>query len=246
MSKWQRRTVYDRCYSSNSYPQKCEIYFQVKKLELNESACKRPLVETEHNSSWYEGIEGCGIQCENPIFTTVEHTRIHRFVGAFGSLSFICSLFTMVCHQPSLITVPSTRGVGTCLSFKLTFYDLNQIVNIFIIHLRIKISKKRHNVLMLSLILYIFFILSLDNDIMVTLISFIFFQITFLIGWKSQNRYPSVILFYMNACFCAASMGFLIQFTDGARNRTVCRKDDTMRLQEPRLIFNKNHVYSVP
>ena len=142
MSKWQRRTVYDRCYSSNSYPQKCEIYFQVKKLELNESACKRPLVETEHNSSWYEGIEGCGIQCENPIFTTVEHTRIHRFVGAFGSLSFICSLFTMVCHQPSLITAPSTRGVGTCLSFKLTFYDLNQIVNIFIIHLRIKISKK--------------------------------------------------------------------------------------------------------
>ena len=117
MSKWQRRTVYDRCYSSNSYPQKCEIYFQVKKLELNESACKRPLVETEHNSSWYEGIEGCGIQCENPIFTTVEHTRIHRFVGAFGSLSFICSLFTMVCHQPSLITAPSTHGVGTCLSF---------------------------------------------------------------------------------------------------------------------------------
>ena len=117
MSKWPRRTVYDRCYSSNSYPQKCEIYFQVKKLELNESACKRPLVETEHNSSWYEGIEGCGIQCENPIFTTVEHTRIHRFVGAFGSLSFICSLFTMVCHQPSLITAPSTCGVGTCLSF---------------------------------------------------------------------------------------------------------------------------------
>lgn len=142
MSKWPRRTVYDRCYSSTSYPQKCEIYFQVKKLELNESACKRPLVETEHNSSWYEGIEGCGIQCENPIFTTVEHTRIHRFVGAFGSLSFICSLFTMVCHQPSLITAPSMRGVGTCLSIQLTFYYLNQIVNIFIINLRIKICKK--------------------------------------------------------------------------------------------------------
>ncbi|XP_058943926.2 protein smoothened [Pocillopora verrucosa] len=124
----------------------------VTELQLNESACKRPLVATKHESSWYEGIEGCGIQCENPIFTTEEHTRIHRFVGAFGSLSFTCSLFTMI---------------------------------------------------------------------------------TFLIGWKSQNRYPSVILFYMNTCFCAASMGFLIQFADGARNRTVCREDDTMRLQEP-------------
>lgn len=124
----------------------------ISKLHLNESACKRPLVETNHTSSWYEGIEGCGIQCENPIFTSEEHTRIHRFVGAFGSLSFTCSLFTMI---------------------------------------------------------------------------------TFLIGWKSQNRYPSVILFYMNICFCAASMGFLVQFADGARNRTVCRQDDTMRLQEP-------------
>ena len=73
-----------------------EITLQITTLQLNESACKRPLVETEHQSSWYEGIEGCGIQCENPIFTTEEHTRIHRFVGAFGSLSFICSLFTMV------------------------------------------------------------------------------------------------------------------------------------------------------
>lgn len=125
---------------------------KVKELQLNESACKRPLVETSHKSSWYEGIQGCGIQCENPIFDKEEHTRIHRFVGAFGSLSFVCSLFTVV---------------------------------------------------------------------------------TFLIGWKSQNRYPSVILFYMNSCFCAASLGFLIQFTDGARDRTVCRKDETMRLQEP-------------
>lgn len=80
---------------------KQEIFFfffflQITTLELNESACQRPLVETEHKSSWYEGIEGCGIQCENPIFDTEEHTRIHRFVGAFGSLSFICSLFTMV------------------------------------------------------------------------------------------------------------------------------------------------------
>lgn len=125
---------------------------KVKKLQLNESACKLPLVETAHKSSWYEGIQGCGIQCENPIFDKEEHTRIHRFVGAFGSLSFICSLFTVV---------------------------------------------------------------------------------TFLIGWKSQNRYPSVILFYMNSCFFAASLGFLIQFTDGARNQTVCRRDETMRLQEP-------------
>lgn len=87
-----------------------ELYSQITTLQLNESACKRPLVETDHPSSWYEGIEGCGIQCENPIFTSEEHTRIHRFVGAFGSLSFTCSLFTMVClriySKPCIKLVP--------------------------------------------------------------------------------------------------------------------------------------------
>ncbi|EDO45534.1 predicted protein, partial [Nematostella vectensis] len=57
--------------------------------------------------------------------------------------------------------------------------------------------------------------------------------VTFLVGWKSQNRYPSVILFFMNACFCVASVGFLIQFSSDARRKVVCRRDDTMRLGEP-------------
>lgn len=88
---------------------------QITTLQLNESACKRPLVETDHQSSWYEGIEGCGIQCENPIFTSEEHTRIHRFVGAFGSLSFTCSLFTMVLL--SILSLVSNSFPGSRSSF---------------------------------------------------------------------------------------------------------------------------------
>lgn len=163
------------------------IIFQLADLQLNESACTPPLVETNHSSSWYEGIIGCGIQCENPIFDKEEHTRIHRFVGAFGSLSFICSLFTMV----SVSIAELNNQNYPCITE-----------------------------------------VAMSAWCKVNLI-FILFQITFLIGWKSQNRYPSVILFYMNSCFGAASVGFLIQFVDGARNRTVCRQDNTMRLQEP-------------
>ena len=51
---------------------------------------------TEDEKSWYEGIHGCGIQCNNPIFTEEEHDRIHRFIGAFGSLSVLCTAFTVV------------------------------------------------------------------------------------------------------------------------------------------------------
>ena len=118
----------------------------------NRTICPLPLVYTEDENSWYEDVQGCGIQCENPIFTKEEHDRIRRFIGAFGTLSILCTAFTVV---------------------------------------------------------------------------------TFLISWKSQNKYPSIILFYMNACFCLAYFGFLVQFFGESRNNILCRNDNTMRLGEP-------------
>nr|XP_034984516.1 smoothened homolog [Zootoca vivipara] len=59
------------------------------------------------------------------------------------------------------------------------------------------------------------------------------FWATFLADWKNSNRYPAVILFYVNACFFMGSIGWLAQFMDGARSEIVCRADGTMRLGEP-------------
>lgn len=58
-------------------------------------------------------------------------------------------------------------------------------------------------------------------------------QATFLADWKNSNRYPAVILFYINACFFIGSIGWLAQFMDGARKEIVCKSDNTMRLGEP-------------
>ena len=58
-------------------------------------------------------------------------------------------------------------------------------------------------------------------------------QATFLADWKNSNRYPAVILFYINACFFVGSIGWLAQFLDGARKEIVCKSDNTMRLGEP-------------
>lgn len=58
-------------------------------------------------------------------------------------------------------------------------------------------------------------------------------QATFLADWKNSNRYPAVILFYVNACFFIGSIGWLAQFMDGAREEIVCKSDNTMRLGEP-------------
>ncbi|NXY80042.1 SMO protein, partial [Glareola pratincola] len=56
---------------------------------------------------------------------------------------------------------------------------------------------------------------------------------TFVADWRNSNRYPAVILFYVNACFFVGSIGWLAQFMDGARDEIVCRADGTMRLGEP-------------
>ncbi len=63
----------------------------------------------------------------------------------------------------------------------------------------------------------------------------IYFQMTFLIDWKNANRYPALILFFINANFCVGSIGWLLQFIPGLREDIVCRTDGTVRKSEPQI-----------
>ncbi|XP_014371325.2 protein smoothened isoform X2 [Papilio machaon] len=56
---------------------------------------------------------------------------------------------------------------------------------------------------------------------------------TFLIDWRSANKYPALVIFYINVCFAVASMGWLVQFGVGSRDDIVCSKDGTRRRGEP-------------
>ncbi|XP_019732627.1 protein smoothened [Hippocampus comes] len=126
---------------------------EVQKLKFNTSGqCEAPLVKTDIQSSWYKDVEGCGIQCDNPLFTKEEHDDMHAYIAYFGTITLLCTFFTLA---------------------------------------------------------------------------------TFLADWKNSNRYPAVILFYINACFFVGSIGWLAQFLDGARDEIVCKSDKTMRLGEP-------------
>ncbi|KAG7497666.1 smoothened-like [Solea senegalensis] len=126
---------------------------EVQKLKFNTSGqCEAPLVKTDIQSSWYKDVEGCGIQCDNPLFTEAEHNDMHIYIAYFGTITLLCTFFTLA---------------------------------------------------------------------------------TFLADWKNSNRYPAVILFYINACFFVGSIGWLAQFLDGARDEIVCKSDNTMRLGEP-------------
>ncbi|KAM4614799.1 protein smoothened [Polymixia lowei] len=140
-----------KCEDKNKFPMGCSN--EVQKLKFNTSGqCEAPLVKTDIQSSWYKDVEGCGIQCDNPLFTKEEHADMHAYIAYFGFITLLCTFFTLA---------------------------------------------------------------------------------TFLADWKNSNRYPAVILFYINACFFVGSIGWLAQFLDGARKEIVCKSDNTMRLGEP-------------
>ncbi|XP_062929065.1 protein smoothened [Mobula hypostoma] len=137
--------------SIDRFPEDCQN--EVQNIKFNTSGrCEAPLVRTENPKSWYEDVEGCGIQCQNPLFTNSEHDAMHVYIAIFGSVTILCTFFTLA---------------------------------------------------------------------------------TFIADWKNSNRYPAVILFYINTCFFIGSIGWLAQFMDGARKEIVCKADGTMRLGEP-------------
>lgn len=159
---------------------------EVQKLKFNTSGqCEAPLVKTDIQSSWYKDVEGCGIQCDNPLFTEEEHNDMHAYIAYFGTITLLCTFFTLVRQNYA-------AHHSAVLSFDVTFLC--------------------------------------NGNITGTLPPF---QATFLADWKNSNRYPAVILFYINACFFVGSIGWLAQFLDGARDEIVCKSDNTMRLGEP-------------
>ncbi|XP_060811636.1 protein smoothened isoform X2 [Bombus pascuorum] len=139
-----------KCENTDLFPRLCKN--DIRELKFNISGkCLRPLVPTDNALAIFEGVEGCGTQCNDPLFTPDEHKQIHSFIA---------------------------WAAGICGSFNL------------------------------------------------------FTVITFLIDWRSANKYPALVVFYINCCFMMSCIGWLAQFT-GSREVIVCRKDGTLRMSEP-------------
>ncbi|KAL4218471.1 hypothetical protein ACF0H5_023205 [Mactra antiquata] len=60
------------------------------------SDCSGPLIETNIESNWYDNIKGCGLQCENPLYTSSQHYIIHTIVAVLAGLSLLSTCFTLI------------------------------------------------------------------------------------------------------------------------------------------------------
>lgn len=84
-----------KCENAELFPRMCKI--DIRELKFNTSGkCLDPLVPTDNPLSIFEGIEGCGTQCSDPLFTSDEQRQIHSFVGKAVGICFLFNLFTVV------------------------------------------------------------------------------------------------------------------------------------------------------
>ncbi|XP_015173735.1 PREDICTED: protein smoothened isoform X1 [Polistes dominula] len=140
-----------KCENTKLFPKSCKN--DIRELKFNTSGkCLKPLIPTDNMLAIFDGVDGCGTQCNDPFFTSDEQKQIHSFIA---------------------------WAAGICCAF-----------NFFTV-------------------------------------------VTFLIDWRSANKYPALVIFYINCCFMVSCIGWLVQFTPGSRDVIVCRKDGTLRMSEP-------------
>jgi smoothened len=134
------------------FPSKCNNDVREMKFNLT-GQCLHPLVPTSSDPlNSYEDIEGCGLECKDPLYTDDEHRQIRKLIGWCAGISLILHLFAIF---------------------------------------------------------------------------------TFTIDWHNGNKYPALIIFYVNLCYMVACVGWLAQFIPGGRQDIVCRFDNTLKHGEP-------------
>lgn len=82
-----------RCNETH-FPSKCNN--DVREIKFNLTGeCLDPLVTAESSASYYPLIEGCGVRCNDPLYTEDEHRQIHKLISWVATLCFLANLFVV-------------------------------------------------------------------------------------------------------------------------------------------------------
>ena len=70
---------------------------EVRELKFNITPkCQSPLVETDNSLAYIEGVDGCGLPCNSPLFTKEEHEQVQRFTQTLVAMCLTTNLFAVV------------------------------------------------------------------------------------------------------------------------------------------------------
>lgn len=82
-----------KCNETN-FPSKCNNDVREMKFNLT-GQCLKPLVPAEDPANSYDDIEGCGLECKDPLYTDDEHRQIRKLIGWGASICLSFHLFAL-------------------------------------------------------------------------------------------------------------------------------------------------------
>lgn len=91
------------CNNKKLFPH-CEN--DLRELKFNTtSKCISPLVPTDNALAIFEGVEGCGTPCNDPLYTHDEQKQIQSFIAWAASICITFNAFTVVSFNYILIII---------------------------------------------------------------------------------------------------------------------------------------------
>ncbi|XP_059620467.1 protein smoothened [Phlebotomus argentipes] len=96
------RALYNTSYfpdflkcNESVYPSKCNN--DVREIKYNVTGqCLKPLIPADTSANYFGNIDGCGLECKDPLYTDDEHKQIHKFIAYGASICLVANLFAIV------------------------------------------------------------------------------------------------------------------------------------------------------
>lgn len=84
-----------QCKNSTRFPPMCKN--DVRELKFNTTgSCMEPLVKTDLSAYYFDGVDECGVQCNNPMFPPGQREQIHKMIAWVASVCAMLNLFAVL------------------------------------------------------------------------------------------------------------------------------------------------------
>ena len=84
-----------KCDDAKLFPRMCKN--DVRELKFNTTGkCLKPLIPTDNTLALFEGIEGCGKQCDDPLYTPDQQKQMHSYIAWLTAICAAFNLFAVV------------------------------------------------------------------------------------------------------------------------------------------------------
>ena len=84
------------CNNTELFPSSCNNIIREVKFDNTNGKCHPPLVPTNYSLAVFEGIDGCGLPCRDPLYTHEEQKQIHTLITWAAYTCLMFNMFTIV------------------------------------------------------------------------------------------------------------------------------------------------------